>query len=595
MVGKQHMVKWGLSEWVMILVLLFLSVLIPVSGDLHGQQSPFDPELSAEAAGIHEQVDCFTDRSLYICDELIRFRANVHNEGPIAPGSWSRVLYVELLSANGERLAHGKYPLREGLASGEIRIPDQLLSGPYYLRSYTRWMRNRGPESFCYVPLRIINPGRPELVAEISPEEAGISLPIRRSKRDPLEFKMHQAIYGRGDSVNMNLSLSGLNLPDSVRGCLTVVPHSARPADLLGEEWGMDKASPDDFQLNFLPDKFGPSLSGSVSYPGSEEEEMKPARIHLTLMGDRSAYFVSFSDATGRFIIGLPARTGNLELFVLPESPDDEAVEVRIDQDFDPRMIHLPAPSFALSKEAEQAATIMSRNVQLLKIYSAGKMRTESQTDSGSGGEAFPFYGSPTRSIDLDEYVLLPSLKEVFLNLVPGVTPVTRRNLTTLQISSENPSLSLYAPLVMVDQVPVPDMEIFMSISPAKIRRVDVIEDVYVKGDLRFGGIINLRSLEQDMAGIDLPENAFFFDYQGLQAPVSSFQDPLSPDHVSPDDRMPDIRNTFLWMADIKLQKEKSTEISFVAPDYPGEYLLLFRGQDENGELIVAETDFKVR
>ncbi len=594
MVGKQHMLKWIIYEGVLILVLLFLTVLVREGGDLYGQHSPFDPELSAEAAGIHEQVDCFTDRSLYICDELIRFRANVHAEGPIAPGYWSRVLYVELLSAEGERLAHGKYPLLKGIASGEIRIPDQLLSGTYYLRSYTRWMRNRGPESFCYVPLRIINPTRPELVAEISPEEAGTNLPVRRSKKYPLEFKTHPAFFGRGDSVNMDLLLSGLDLPDSVRGCLTVVPRSARPADLLGEP-GKDRGSPDDFQLNFLPDKFGPSLSGSVNYPGSEEEELKPARIHLTLMGDQSAYFVSFSDATGRFIIGLPARTGNLELFVLPESPDGEAVEVRIDQDFDPRMIRLPATPFALSQKEEQAATIMSRNVQLLKIYSAGKMRTESQTDQGAGREAFPFYGSPTRSIDLDKYILLPTLKEVFLNLVPGVTPVTRRNLTTLQISSENPSLSLYAPLVMVDQVPVPDMEMFMSISPARIRRVDVIEDVYVKGDLRFGGIINLRSLEQDMAGIDLPDNSFFFDYQGMQTPVSSFQDPLSPDHVSPDDRMPDIRNTFLWMADLKLEKERSTEISFVAPDYPGEYLVLFRGLDAAGELIMAETIFKVR
>jgi len=138
-------------------------------------------------------------------------------------------------------------------------------------------------------------------------------------------------------------------------------------------------------------------------------------------------------------------------------------------------------------------------------------------------------------------------------------------------------------------------MDMFMSISPAKIRRVDVIEDVCVKGDLRFGGIINLRSMEQDMAGIDLPDNSFFFDYLGLQAPVSSFQDRLSPDFVSPDDRMPDTRNTFLWMADLKLQKEKSGEITFVAPDYPGEYLVLFRGQDASGELIIAETIFKVR
>jgi hypothetical protein len=48
-------------------------------------------------------------------------------------------------------------------------------------------------------------------------------------------------------------------------------------------------------------------------------------------------------------------------------------------------------------------------------------------------------------------------------------------------------------------------------------------------------------------------------------------------------------------MADLKLKKGSSREISFVAPDYPGEYLVLFRGLDANGELIMAETIFKVR
>lgn len=583
------------SESAVILALLILTVAFTGGGNLHAQHSPFDPEYAAEAAGIHEQVDCFTDRSLYICGELIRFRANLFGSGLTDPGAWSTVLYVELLGADGELLAQGKFPLYEQFASGEIRIPDQLLSGTYYLRSYTRWMRNRGPENFCHVPLRIINPMRPELVSETSQEDAGTSLPIRRNKAALIDFNLHPDFYDRGDPVRMDLVLSGPDYPDQVRGCLTVVHRSARPADLFGKEPDGERDTPDDFQLSFLPDKFGPSLSGSVSYPESEEEELKAARVHFTLMGNQSAYFVCRSDETGRFILGLPARTGKLELFVLPESPDDREVEVRIDQDFDPRTVPLPVPRFTLNNEEKQAATIMARNLQLWQIYSADRILERREEDRGDGHEIIPFYGTPTRSVNLDDYVLLPTLKEVFLNLVPGVTPVTRRNKTTLQIYSENPSLSLYDPLVMIDQVPVPDMEKFLSVSPSKISRVDVIEDVYVKGDLRFGGIINLWSMEQDMAGIDLPDNSFFIDYLALHPTASEAQEFIYLDQISPDDRVPDTRNTFLWVADLKLVKGSSTKISFVAPDYPGDYLVLFRGQDARGELIIAETNFKVR
>jgi hypothetical protein len=594
MVDKQHRVMGIFSEGAMILYLVILAFVFAGGGDLQAQHSPFDPEYAAEAAGIHEQVDCFTDRSLYICGELIRFRANLFGFGLADPGAWSTVLYVELVGADGELLAQGKFPLDEQFASGEIKIPDQLLSGTYYLRSYTRWMRNRGPEKFCHVPLRIVNPGRHERVGEITPEDAGTSLLVRSSKKELLDFNAHPGSYERGDPVSMDLLLTGTDFPDLVRGCLTVVHRAARPSRLLGKEPARERDTPDDFQLSFLPDKFGPSLSGSVSYPESEEEELIPARVHFTLLGDQSAYFVCRSDAAGMFILGLPARTGKLELFVQPESPDDRKVEVRIDQDFDPRMVSLPVPPFSLSDEEKLAATIMSRNVQLSEIYSAGRI-LESEKDSATGATVIPFYGSPTRTVDLDEYVLLPTLKEVFLNLVPGVTPVTRKNKTSLKIYSENPSLSLYAPLVMIDQVPVTDVEKFLSISPSKIRRVDVIEDVYVKGDLRFGGIINLWSMEQDMAGIDLPDNSFFIDYLALHATESEAQEFLIREQVSPDDRMPDTRNTFLWMSDLTLVKGSSAKISFTAPEYPGEYLVLFRGQDRHGELIMAETNFTVR
>jgi hypothetical protein len=192
--------------------------------------------------------------------------------------------------------------------------------------------------------------------------------------------------------------------------------------------------------------------------------------------------------------------------------------------------------------------------------------------------------------VDLDDYVLLPTLREVFINLVPGVTPSSRRDRTILQIESENPSLYLYESLVMVDQVPVLDMEQFMSLSPAKIRQIDVIEDVYVRGDLRYGGVINLISRDQDMAGIDLPEHSFFIDYMALEPPPEP-----QLDFAQPDDHLPDTRNTLLWNPNFVLPKGSSRDLTFKAPEFPGEYVVLFRGQGKQGEALVAETRFEVR
>ena len=94
----------------------------------------------------------------------------------------------------------------------------------------------------------------------------------------------------------------------------------------------------------------------------------------------------------------------------------------------------------------------------------------------------------------------------------------------------------------------------FMSVLPDRISKIDVIDDVYIKGALRFGGIINLHSIEKDMAGIDLPENSFFIDSLTMHPPPSAVEE-----IVSQNDQMPDKRNTLLWIP--KLQIERDTPL----------------------------------
>ena len=581
MVVTKHITMRGScpGRWIPGLLMVFL---LMSHADLCAQRSPFDSVWISEAAQIREEVDCFTDRSLYLCEELIQFRGRVTHSGPTGTGPWSSVLYVELVSSDGKRVAWGKFPIHEQVATGKIRIPANLLTGHYYLRSYTHWMRNWGPESFTYLSLRIINPQRSELYP-LSSAETTKQLPsVRVDSESTLELFKPGSSFTRGDSVELDILVSGGQLPDSLGGCFTIVPLGMAPSTTQYSE----QVSRENFHLNFLPDRFGPSLSGTVQYLDGSTEGLSSAVIHFTLMGKNAGYFVCRSDAMGKFNVGLPMWSGKLEIFVQPEGPDNEAVEVRIDQDFDPRHIQFPDSKFTLTDLEIKWAAIMARNVQLSGIY--GQTDTLSRHDSLE--HISMFYGAPSFSVDLDQYVLLPTLREVFLNLVPSVTPTTRKGKTTLLIESVNPSLSLYETLVMVDQVPVLDMEQFMSMSPAKIKQIDVIEDVYVKGDLRFGGVINLHSRDQDMAGIDLPEHSFFIDYMAMQQGhiprVYSLRQ---------DDQIPDMRNTFLWLPEHKLKKGSPARISFIAPDYPGEYVILFRGYNDQGELVLAESNFEVR
>ena len=89
-----------------------------------------------------EEIFLETDRQFYCIDERIYFEARYTFDYPIDDVHWSNVLYVELIKWNGDRIAQAKYKLYENSASGYLTIPKTLHSGNYYLRAYTKWMRN---------------------------------------------------------------------------------------------------------------------------------------------------------------------------------------------------------------------------------------------------------------------------------------------------------------------------------------------------------------------------------------------------------------------------------------------------------------------
>jgi hypothetical protein len=114
---------------------------------------------------VDEKIVLFTDRSVYITGENIHFYASLQQGSGIAATGLSKVLYCELISPGGSRIAGQKYMLSQSSANGCISIPGHLLTGTYYLRAYTRLMRNSGPVSYAYIQIRIINPAKKEVLS----------------------------------------------------------------------------------------------------------------------------------------------------------------------------------------------------------------------------------------------------------------------------------------------------------------------------------------------------------------------------------------------------------------------------------------------
>lgn len=569
------------------LILVILVALLAVSLKA---QTPFDPRLAAEASQIREQIQVFTDRSIYAVDELIYFVADHRVSGPVGTSPWSSVLYVELLSSDGAALVHGKFRILEGQAEGSLHIPAEALTGNYFLKCYTRWMRNSDPETFSFSPLKIINPFRSE-VASVA-ESGKAAAPVQRIayNKGMLECSTTSDSYQAGQEVVLQVNGTPTANVNQLRCCVTVVPLGA--VNLT--EGQLLTASPDEnrtYRVDLLPDLSDKiSISGTVV--GPDREPAPYTKLHFSLLGEDPDYFAAMSDDNGKFIISAPTGAGVYkEFFVTPEQEDGSGLEVRIDQEYDSRPVKLPEEVFLLTDEEMEVARNVALNMQLRKAFTTSVPDSKQPVNEMySEGTGVPFYGSEVKRLLIDDYVMLPNLEEIFINLIPEVQFYRKQGKNRLRILSDNSSIGVYSPLIMIDHISVFDHEALMALSPEKIERIDLINDIYLKGSVPFGGVLAIYSRKGDMAGIDLPVGSYFFDYQSFHTTIPQ----IDPRPVL-EERVPDTRNTLLWSSKLVLQQGEQLEIPFRVPKAKGDYVVLVRAVSPNGEVYAATSEFSVR
>jgi hypothetical protein len=576
----------------MLIAILLGSARVPLIA-----QSPFDPELSGEAKKIQEQVQLFSDRNFYAVNEAIQFVAEHRVEGAVQSSFWSSVLYVELVAPTGVPVAQGKYLLFGGRAQGTLHIPASALTGDYYLKCYSRWMRNQGPASFSYIPIKIINPFRADVATHAGGDNSSGILP-GVPYRGGMECSTGSEVYKPGEKVDLLLAGTLPAYLEQLSCCLTVVPAGA--IDLKGGQYIVSEGEEEqeDFKVSYLPD-LGSGVSVSGTVVDAEQEPVIYATLHFSLLGESPDYFATISDENGRFIFTIPAGKGQQELFVTPQRVEGTSLEVRIDQEYDPRLLSLPWEKFQLSESEKELARRTALNMQLSKAFISGIPSQETETLESSGPESsngtdIPFYGTRVNRLLIDDYVRLPNLEEVFINLVPDVQFYRKQGENRIRILSDNASITIYEPLIMIDHISVFDHEALLALPPEKIDRIDLINEIYLKGNVAFGGVLAIYSKNGDMAGIDLPEGSYFFDYQSFYPQEVVTEEPAWDPDEQTSGRVPDTRNTIYWKGDLELKKGSSLEIPFKAPENPGEYVILLRGVDPMGEVLSATARFRV-
>jgi hypothetical protein len=536
-----------------------------------------------------ESVVLFCDRNLYIAGEQLFFSAFILTEDEPATSDQGRVLYCEIISPDGNKVTGDKYLIENSYASGFITIPVDIITGTYYLRTYTRFMRNAGPSAYHYTRIKIVNASRSDVQTLTDKNYLSDSLsPSIRADKAGGSFivSTDKPRYYPRDTVFISVDRT-----DTVQSSwkwlsLAVVPESSVSDEIVKLPLIVGASSENGQSGNsviYHSETRGLSIAGKLT-DNTSGAPLPYTRVNLSVIGKGRDFMAVQTDSAGLFLFSLPDYSGYRDLFLCAGRASSPDPKILVDNDFCTVPVHIPTGPFSLTPQERETAYNMAVNVQLDTYF---KVDSIPESPSEEGYEQ-AFYGKPDDILFIDDYIQLPTLEEYFNGLPTLVRVRKHKGEKYFKVIGYQAGLNNFDPLIMVDQVAIDDPSRVLGINPANISRIEVVNVMYAKGDETFGGIINIISKHGDFAGIDLPSSGIFIKYGFF---TDSGQHPANS---PPQMNFPDTRNTLFREPQLVLNGDNHANVSYTAPDTPGSYIVLLRVVNLKGEIFRQTKSFEV-
>lgn len=182
----------------------------------------------------------------------------------------------------------------------------------------------------------------------------------------------------------------------------------------------------------------------------------------------------------------------------------------------------------------------------------------------------------------LDDFKRFTTMEEDLREYVAEITISTEQKRVHFHVISEGGYLREGDPLVMLDGVPIFNIDKVFTIDPLKIKKIDMINQVYYLGPIFADGILNFTSYKGDMGGFEIDPKAVVLDYEGLQL-EREFYSPAYETADQQKSRLPDFRNVLYWSPDVNTDATGKAMVSFYTSDKTGKYMAVMQGITADG------------
>ena len=529
-------------------------------------------DLAKTAKNYQEKVFLHTDRPYYYAGDSLFFKGYFAYGNPYLRDELSKVLHVELISDERDILLAKKYPIRDGIVVGDLQLPDSLDGERYYLRAYTNWMRNYGPNQYFMQSLPVLNPYKRIVVEEAQQEWSNQGVTLQADK----------ATFGPREEVNLRLQLRD-EKGRPAAATLSVGVWDAEQLVPIRRETDIQAS----LQLNEIPetlgtDRFSYPIQSRISVTGKvTDEKGKGVGAEVTAFVNEFQGMIDLtSNANGDFAMENMEFYGSMRLGLVAVDKKGKPLNVQLQEP-------LKAPVVLPSEPYFPKVTTLATPVKIPESEVANQEKKEKLRPKA-------IYGNPDFIIEGEKLTKTGSTTDLVNSLVgniPGaqVTLVGGTGQQTIRLrGGATSAFGSMEPIVMVDGVVLVGgglstaADNIRTLNPFDIDRVEVVSRmVPMLGDQGRNGVIAVY-LKDKLEEVDVlaSKGIVRVTLEGFQAP-SDFTN-VSYGEGSPTPEKDD-RQTLYWNPYLVANEEGELQLSFFTNDLAGPIIIEVRGLTVDG------------
>lgn len=564
---------------------MFLLLLVTISG-ISAAQSPSPEYLYADF-----------DKDFYIAGEDLWYA--IHFLEPAQ--QQSKVVYIELVSPEGNTLVSQILKAKASTSSGDILIPAGLNSGYYRFRAYTQWNLNFSPMEIYEVDIPVYEAGL-ELqlednyeVADVdSKQVGGINLEWSKAQTeiDSTASLSLQFAAGTFDKGAVSISVMDLAIahPTEEVEILRRKLSVADQQNQLGTEppYQAEEKIRHQFILK-NPESEEPIISNFISgYVHQSQQKI----IEVAKKGEVEFEFEDFYDSTVLQIFDAnPYDPSNItpEVSLMPQRKASR-----------PRNLDQTVPPLT-----PQVKAYLQDNRQRFLIHQLFDTPANVPMAEQSSPESKL---EPASSYKVEDYEAVRSTEEMVKDIVPSVR-VTRKRVKNKQtgVKKIQRNFKLFIPyqgwwtdravpkppILLINNYLSYEVEAALSIPIENLRQVDIFNDFRTRG-IHFGPVGNFGVVafytHDEVVPDAVVNSSNNIAIKGLY-PSRKFNQNLK--HPWNNDVIPNFNPVLYWNPQLEVQDGEAS-VEFWAGDRPATYLVRIEGVDANGEIVFAETLLEV-